>query len=130
MDVANCPRCGKLFSRMSSPICEKCEKEEEDIFQRVKTYVDENSNSSLEQVATATGVSVKKITKYLRDGRLEASEGMGAGSLVCDSCGKPIPRGRYCDACVITLNQQVTDAFAKPEKPKVVMHTRSGKAGR
>jgi len=125
MDIANCPRCGKLFSRMSSPICELCEKEEEQIFQKVKQFVEENPNSPLETVATETEVSVKKIMKYLRDGRLEISSGMGNGTLKCDSCGKPINRGRYCDTCVININQQVTDAFAK-KMPGVVMHTRSG----
>jgi len=127
MDIANCPRCGKLFTRMSNPICEACEKEEEKIFQDVKKYIEDHPNSHLEEVATETGVSVKKLLKYLREGRLEVSQGIGT-ALQCDNCGKPIPRGRYCDTCVIQINQEVADAFAA-KKPSAVMHTRIDKHG-
>ena len=127
MDIVNCPRCGKLFTRMSSPICDACEKEEEKIFQDVKKYIEDNPNSHLEEVATATGVSVKKLLKYLREGRLETTQGIGS-VLKCENCGKHIKRGRYCDTCVIEINQQVADAFAQ-KKTSAVMHTRIDKHG-
>lgn len=110
MDFVNCPRCGKLFNRMSSPICKTCEKEEEELFKIVRQFVDDNPNCTIPEVTEALGVSVKKIMKYLRDGRLEASKGMGE-TLRCEKCNKPIKRGHYCDGCVIELNQTVTDIF-------------------
>jgi len=124
MEIANCARCKKVFTRMSGPLCEACEKEEEEIFQSVKKYVIENPLASVETVVTETGVSLKKIQKYLREGRLMMSDGLG-GALQCEGCGKPIQRGRYCDTCVIHINQQVKDEFEKKPQ-KAVMHTRAG----
>lgn len=122
MEIINCPKCGKLFSKLSSPICEQCQKDEEDLFQVVRKYVDEHPNCLLKEVTNETGVSVKKIMKYLRDGRLEVSTGM-RGILKCEKCGKPISRGHYCDSCVIELNQIVVDIFE--DSKKVKMHTRN-----
>ena len=117
MEIINCPRCGKLFSKMSSPICELCQKEEEEIFQRVRKYIEENPNCTVTEVTVAVDVSVKKIMRYLREGRLEVSQGM-VGELRCEKCGKPIRRGHYCDACVIDLNQEVVEMFDSSKSDK------------
>jgi flagellar operon protein (TIGR03826 family) len=123
MDYMNCPRCGKLFGRLSSPICKECEKEEENLFQKVRQYIDENPNSKIADVTEALGVSVKKIMRYLREGRLEASPGMGS-TLRCEKCNKPIRSGHYCDSCVIDINQEVTGIFdADRAKKGARMHT-------
>jgi len=52
---------------------------------------------------------------------LEISEGM-KGEVLCESCGEPITRGRFCDSCIIKINQDVLTAFdlktPKTEKAK------------
>lgn len=126
MEMVNCPRCGRIFTKMSNPICDDCVKAEEELFQTVKKYIDDNPNNTLEQVSEATGVSVRKILKYLKDGRLETTKGMGR-VLKCEQCGRPIARGKFCDACVININQSVTELFDNRDKKGVVMHTRQGK---
>lgn len=124
MEMTNCPRCGKIFSKMSNPICDDCVKAEEEIFQMIKKYLDDNPNNTLEQVSEETGISVRKILKYLKDGRLETTKGMGK-ALKCEQCGRPITRGKFCDACVININQSVTELFDQSSRQKgVVMHTR------
>ncbi|KAI4453421.1 snf2/rad54 helicase family [Holotrichia oblita] len=116
MDTKNCARCGKWFSTIkSTPICPACEKQEEETFKVVKGYIDDHPHSTTAEVSEATDVSVKKILKYLKDGRLEVSAGM-KGDIMCDACGKPIPRGRYCDSCAIKINQEVNDIFAADMK--------------
>ncbi len=125
MDIINCPRCGKLFSKMSEPICEECLKEEEDLFQKVRIYIDEHPNCTVNEVTKETGASVKKIMKYLREGRLEISKGM-SGTLRCEKCNKPITRGHYCDTCVIQLNQEVVNIYSQDvDTNKARMHTAS-----
>lgn len=124
MEMANCPRCGKIFSKMSKPICDDCVREEEEIFQKLKKYIDDNPGNTLEQISEETGVSVKKIMKFMKDGRLEATKAMGK-VLKCEQCGRPIVRGRFCDACVININQSVNELFdIGAERKGVVMHTR------
>jgi len=109
-ELRNCPKCGKVFSYMSNSICKECEKAEEDQFNKVRDYLNENPMCNMQVLSDETGVSMKKIMQYLRDGRLQISKGM-VGELLCDDCGKPILSGRYCDTCIIKLNQHVEDLF-------------------
>ncbi|MDR2649690.1 MAG: hypothetical protein LBB94_08255 [Clostridiales bacterium] len=125
MDVVNCPHCGKVFRQIKSPFCPACEKKEELIFQSIKEYIEKNPDSTIGDLSEGTGVSSKKILRYIREGRLDVSEGM-RGDVRCEVCGRPISRGRYCDACMIKMNQKITDMFSKnfdaPGKD-AIMHT-------
>ena len=123
MSIANCPKCNKVFTKYADPLCSECMKEEENIFSGVKKYLQDNPGSSLGQVAIETGVSTKKIMRYLKEGRLIITNTEGI-ELTCISCGKRIFTGRYCDACVIKVNQEVGDLFSSAKKPTAVMHTR------
>ena len=106
METINCPRCGKLFLKFIEPICPPCVKEEEEIFERVRLYVKEHPNCSIKEASDACDVPVKRILKYIRDGKLEASHGM-AGEITCGKCGKPILIGRMCDICANEASSQV-----------------------
>ena len=133
MSVANCPRCGKVFLKMGAPICEQCEKEEEVMFEEVRKFIDEHKEATVEEICEGTGVTVNKLMKYMRDGKLEAvTKADGSGLLHCESCNKPITKGRYCDSCIVRLNTEITDMFdaeaiakARGNQPK--MHTRRDK---
>jgi ribosomal protein L32 len=83
-------------------------KEEEAIFDKVREYVRDNDNSTIKDVSDACDVSTKKILQYIRDGRLEAGNGM-AGEVECSKCGKPITIGRMCEKCILETGFQVND---------------------
>ena len=129
MEIANCPKCGKIFQKYSDPICESCMKKEEELFQSVRKYLVDNPDCRLDEVSKETGVSVKKIMRYLKEGRLEVSKGL-EGSLHCEQCDKPIASGRYCDKCIIELSHAVDDMFGNVARAKeksskgVKMHTK------
>ncbi len=130
MDMQNCPKCGRLFAKVSSKICPICEKEEEAIFQKVKAYLDENPGCIMAELLEATGVSAKKVLRYLREGRLVVSKGM-ENVLACESCGEPIVTGRFCDKCIVKLNNQAMELLPKKVKkpaatpnPDARMHLR------
>lgn len=108
MVAKNCPRCGKVFTMVSDPICKPCMKEEEEIFEKVREFVKENQNSSIKEVSDACEVSTKKILQYIRDGKLEAGIGM-TGEILCSKCGRPIVTGRMCDTCRVETGNQVKD---------------------
>ena len=122
MEMTNCPRCGKVFNRTTAtPICKECEKAEEGVFESVRSYLEENPNVSMAELAEATGVTPKKILRYIKEGRIEISKDSGGIDLRCSQCGKPIKKGRYCDQCVISINQEVGELFKK--KSTSGMHT-------
>jgi len=117
MDIRNCMKCKKVFTYFNSPFCPDCVKEEEAIFEKVRLYIKEHPNCSMSEVVEETGASMKKITRYLKEGRLEISKGMqGQGILDCELCGKPITKGKFCDSCAVKISQDMNVIFESPKK--------------
>lgn len=104
METKNCPKCGKLFTSIKDPLCPECTKAEEELFQVVRAYLKEFPGNNVAQISKDTGVSPKKINKYLREGRLEVTEGL-SDFLTCMNCGKPITTGRFCRECSTKLSK-------------------------
>ena len=59
MEMANCPRCRKVFPRLREPICDACVKEEEELFNKVKAFLEENPSSTVLKICDETGASQK-----------------------------------------------------------------------
>ena len=117
MEALNCPRCGRLFTKIRANVCPSCEKAEEETFVKLRAYIEENPSCTLSELAEKTEVSIKRITQFIRDGRLEISRGMH-GEIVCTKCGKPILSGRYCDSCITEIGQNVNTMFGKNIDPE------------
>lgn len=99
-DVRNCRKCGKIFNYIGgAPICPVCKQEDEKDFQRIKEYLYQNPGSSVTQVSTELEISIEKIRRFLKDGRLEITGDDGNMILECENCGKAIKSGRFCEAC-------------------------------
>ena len=131
MQMSNCRKCKKLFTKFNNPICEDCEKEEEELFLSVRNYLREYPKATLAKVGEETGVSAKKILGYLRDGRLELAT---MGDLKCRSCGIDITGGHLCSPCHASVGKEIAGLLGElapppPEKEapitrqKAVMHT-------
>ena len=112
MEPTNCPRCGKVFMKLREPICPDCVKAEEQNFEEVRAYVKEYPNRSINEVSEATNVSVKRILRYVREGKLEATAGLQS-DIKCSKCGIPISSGRMCKKCVAAVGAQIGEM--KPE---------------
>lgn len=99
-DVRNCRKCGRIFNYIGGePICSVCRQADEEDFQRIKKYLYEFPGASLSQVSVELEISVEKIKKFLRDGRLEITGDDGNMILECEKCGKSIKSGRFCTEC-------------------------------
>lgn len=128
METKNCPRCGRLFQEINDHVCPRCVKAEEDLFQNVKTYINDNPMCTLKDVMEETGISHKRILQYVKDGRLEISKGMH-GEFKCEKCGKPLTRGKFCESCIVKMDLEVREMFGKVQhdEPKsrtgAKMHT-------
>lgn len=110
MEPRNCKRCGRMFGYISGiPICDNCKKKEEEDFMKVRLYIKENSGANMREVAEVCEVSIEKITRFLREGRLEVREGSNL-VLECESCRKAIKSGRLCQECSRHLERDMAQA--------------------
>lgn len=107
MDIKNCKRCGKMFSYLSGMIiCNECKKVDEEDFIKVRKYLYDNPGSSMQQISEVCEVSAEKITRFLKEGRLEIREGSNV-ILECEICGKSISSGRRCSNCAKQLERDL-----------------------
>ena len=99
-DVRNCKRCGRIFNYIGGvPLCQACRDQDEEDFKRIKEYLYKNPGSPMSLVASELDVSVEKIKRFLKEGRLEIVGDEPNFVLDCESCGKPIKTGRFCSEC-------------------------------
>ena len=118
MNVRNCRKCGRIFNYVSGPpICLQCREAMEAKFQDVKKYIQEHVRATIPEVAEECDVTTNQIQQWLREERLELSEGSGI-MLLCETCGTPITCGRFCEKCKNNMANQLSDSIRKPEAPK------------
>lgn len=99
MNVKSCERCRRLFQYYGgSFMCPDCIQEIDKQFNTVKAYLYDNPGSSLEKLCEETEVERSYVIRWLREGRLVMDE-RHASLLDCETCGKPIRSGRYCETC-------------------------------
>lgn len=117
-DLRNCRRCGKLFVYTGSPLCRQCIEKDEEIFIRVKEYIERNPKCTTMEVAEALDVPVEKILQFLREGKLELSKENTNMLLDCERCGRPIYTGRYCKECAETMEQEFRKGSRTAQRPQ------------
>lgn len=107
MDVRNCIRCGKMFRPVGGRrICPDCVKADLEEFHSVRDYLKENPRANILEVNEATGVSIKKLRDYIREGRLVLAEGNDWG-IKCENCGEPVKTGRLCPDCTEKFEKEL-----------------------
>jgi hypothetical protein len=75
MSARNCPLCGRIFEDMGiQEVCASCFAENESELKKVKDYVYLHPNNSIIEVSEATGVSIEKLKRFLKNERLIAVE--------------------------------------------------------
>ena len=129
MNVRNCRKCGKMFNYVMGPfICPLCREGLEEDFQRVKEYVRANPGATINVVSEVCEVSVSQIHQWLREERLELTEG-SAISLACEVCGALIKSGKYCEKCKreLTMGLKEVSRSAAPQVEKPTSDSRHDK---
>lgn len=120
MNIANCPRCGRIFAKGIRDVCANCVREIEKEYELCVEFLRENRGATINEVSEATGVSVRQITRFIREGRISFVD---APNLVypCESCGKNIRQGNLCDDCRKKFTkqaQQIRDELLKDDEPQ------------
>ena len=103
--LANCKECGTLYNRISSDFCNKCQDAEEEAYQVVRKYIEENPDALIDEIVDATDVSVEKIRKFLEEGRLTETKIIIESDINCQVCGRAISAGNLCKFCAKKVAQ-------------------------
>ncbi|NRF93646.1 flagellar protein [Paenibacillus frigoriresistens] len=106
MNVANCPRCGKIFVKGFAEVCPNCVKDLEQQYEKCLKYLRENKGVTINDLSEATGVAVKQITKFIRDGRISILHAPNM-SYPCEVCGTLIRENTICESCRLKLVKDV-----------------------
>jgi len=112
MNLRNCRRCGKVYAYDGFDLCHDCRMIDEKDFEKVRAYLDENPSADINEISEKTEISTKKIIKFLREGRLELKDESNS-LLLCERCGKPIRKGRFCEKCTAQLERELKRAIGQ-----------------
>ena len=130
-NMSNCVVCGRLYARISRPMCDDCYKKEEKDFELVKAYIDEHPTNTAAEISQSTGVSLRRIQRFIKEGRLEPSGGMVDMEMKCVQCGVKIKSGLFCHDCSTQIqsdqirNEQKRGAANNGSKTGPRMHTKN-----
>lgn len=109
MNLGNCPRCGRLFANNFRDICPSCIKEIEEEYEKCLNYLREEKLATIQEVHEATGVSIKQITKFIKEGRISVANNPNM-TYPCEVCGVLIREGNMCDSCRTRLTRDFASA--------------------
>lgn len=131
MELKTCATCHKLFKYPGYGylLCPECKRTDEARFQLVKKFLDQYPGAEGKEVFLATGVSVKTLIKWVRDGRLVSSNAINLGA-VCDVCKKPIATGTLCEECKVDVVKKFRQVEEKELKKLEILDPPENKKGK
>lgn len=108
MDLANCPQCGKVYVKNIYSLCPTCIKEIEGQYQKCADYLRKNRTCTMQELSEGTGVSVKQIIRFIREGRISTKDAPNV-LMPCEVCGEPMKTGTICENCRSKLAKDVNN---------------------
>ncbi|MGE5553704.1 MAG: MerR family transcriptional regulator [Betaproteobacteria bacterium] len=111
MELRNCIRCGKVFMYVSKRVCPACQKEMDEIFEKVRVFVKAHPGATVAEISAALEIDEQLINEFVREGRFDVVT--EALTVYCERCGKPIHRGRLCEQCAVMLDKEIRDTQPK-----------------
>jgi flagellar operon protein (TIGR03826 family) len=116
MELRNCIQCGKVFMYVSKRVCPACQKEMDELFEQVRVFVKAHPGATVAEIAATLEIEERLVNEFVREGRFDmVTEAL---TIYCERCGKPIHRGRLCEQCALSLDQEIRSTQAKkPEEP-------------
>lgn len=115
MNLGNCPRCGKLYALNFRDMCSDCVKDIEVEYQECAEFLRESKGATIHEVSEATGVTIRQITKFIREGRISIENAPNL-SYPCEVCGILIREGNMCESCRTRLTKELR-SVAMDEQP-------------
>lgn len=127
MEVKVCKNCRRLFKYIFGPeLCQECSKlvvdaeedtmkqeriaklksvvqEDEEKFAQVRDYIMKHPGATIIQIADDNDITPMKLLEWVRQDRLEFTEGSEHAWFRCKKCGAKIKSGTLCNVCKISL---------------------------
>lgn len=112
MALSTCVRCNQIFDKIRSPVCPKCEPDEEADFEKVREWIEANPDRTASEIAESTNVSRECVLRLLDDGRIAS---VSLQDIRCGRCGAPAISAtkRLCEKCLQQLNQELAAEQAR-----------------
>jgi flagellar operon protein (TIGR03826 family) len=98
VNLANCPRCGKIFAPTIRNLCPACIKLSDQECDRCNKFLKENRTATIEELSKETGVQTIQIVQFIREGRISIAKNPNI-KFSCETCGASIREGNLCTAC-------------------------------
>lgn len=109
-ELRYCKECRKLFQYVSGiALCPECKKKDDKEFEQVRSFLRDYPGANMQEVSQYTGVNPNKINRWLKEERLEVSEGSPV-AINCEKCGVRIRSGRFCVECSKSLAREIMQA--------------------
>ncbi len=109
MNVGNCSRCGRVFVKGFNEVCPDCIKEIEQQYDRCVKYLRDNKGTTIQQLSEEVDVSVRQITKFIREGRISIVR-LPNMTYPCQACGTGIREHTICESCRSKLAKDVSNS--------------------
>jgi len=90
-------------------LCQPCIKELEHEYEICVDYLRENKGTNIQELSDATGISIKEITRFIREGRISIANAPNM-MYPCEVCGTLIRDGHMCDSCRSRLRKDLSNA--------------------
>ncbi|MBO2944851.1 flagellar protein [Paenibacillus sp. F411] len=111
MNLGNCPRCGRLYTVNLRELCNECVKGIEKEYEKCASYLREEKGATIYELSEATEVSLRQITKFIREGRISIADAPNM-AYPCEVCGNLIQESNMCDSCRSRLTRELRQAAA------------------
>ena len=109
-EIKYCRDCRRIFQYTSGPVlCAVCRRIDEEEYDKVRTFLRDFPGANMKEVSDNTGVSPNKISRWLKEERLEVSAESPI-ALNSESCGIRIRSGRFCVDCSRNLAREMMNA--------------------
>lgn len=106
MNVANCPKCGRIFVKGFNEVCPNCVKELEQQYEKCLRFLRDHRGCTIIELSEETGVSIRQITKFIREGRISIVHAPNM-FYSCEVCGTQIRENTMCEPCRSKLAKDV-----------------------
>lgn len=107
-----CKLCGRPISISYEPdYCPSCVEEAQ--FKEIREYIREHDVTE-HMLAEVFNIPLKKVHKWIAEGRIEyveGSDGKSIKSVFCQRCGDSISFGTFCPACARIMNGDKTRKY-------------------
>ncbi len=131
MALANCPRCGALFNKITTDYCKKCYEEEENLLRQTQDFLRKNRAAAVFEILEEVELEQWMLEKWVAEQRITLSNPSDLQAIPrCSSCGREIKIGQnMCSTCKfkkLAAKKPSSTQKDKPAEEEKEKTTRSG----